>query len=242
MNRGRFLALFLLFDVLALGTAGLGYVIYTQVHAVPALPERTYTVVKGDTLGKIALAQHTTVPALIAKNGLTTDTIEVGQILVLPPQTEEQQKPLKPRNKSKRSPGQTLTSSGGPEPVVALKLPAEKPCKAGPTDVQGDEGMAGSVGLSYDQVRAGLGRFAVRTLRCIPPEGVDAQLSLAITVACTGRVADVTVNEGGGLTDEQLACVADTLRYAEFDAHDMPDGFLFEYPLQFVSAAPGSPE
>jgi hypothetical protein len=28
-------------------------------------------------------------------------------------------------------------------------------------------------------------------------------------------------------------CVTDTLRFAEFPAHDLPDGFSFDYPLTY---------
>ena len=45
----------------------------------------SYTVKSGDTLGKIATAYHTTVPALQKLNNLTTTQIRVGQKLKVPP-------------------------------------------------------------------------------------------------------------------------------------------------------------
>jgi LysM repeat protein len=44
----------------------------------------TYTVKSGDNLSKIATQFHTTVPALKAANGLTTDRIKVGDKLKIP--------------------------------------------------------------------------------------------------------------------------------------------------------------
>ena len=45
---------------------------------------KTYTVVSGDSLSKIAKAKGTTVTALKALNGLSGDLILVGQVLHLP--------------------------------------------------------------------------------------------------------------------------------------------------------------
>lgn len=45
---------------------------------------KTYTVVKGDTLGKIALANMTTVKSLVAKNNIVDpNSIRVGQVLII---------------------------------------------------------------------------------------------------------------------------------------------------------------
>jgi nucleoid-associated protein YgaU len=44
----------------------------------------SYTVAKGDTLYAIARRHGTTVPALKGANGLTEDTIRIGQVLRLP--------------------------------------------------------------------------------------------------------------------------------------------------------------
>jgi len=45
---------------------------------------KTYTVVQGDTLSSIASRCGTTVPALMQANGLTSDLIYVGQVLLIP--------------------------------------------------------------------------------------------------------------------------------------------------------------
>ena len=44
----------------------------------------TYTVVQGDTLSSIASRFGTTVPAIMQANGLTSDLIYVGQVLLIP--------------------------------------------------------------------------------------------------------------------------------------------------------------
>ena len=58
-------------------------------------------------------------------------------------------------------------------------------------------------------------------------------LGLSITVACTGRVATVRVTDDGGLDASLVSCITDTLRYAPFPAHDLPDGETFGYPMVF---------
>ena len=98
-----------------------------------------------------------------------------------------------------------------------------------------DEGMAASQGLSYGQLKAAMDSFLGNTLRCVPEGGIDARLELRVTVACTGRVTDVEVTEPGSAPPEVARCVADTLRFAPFPAHDMPDGFAFDYPLAFTA-------
>jgi len=49
-------------------------------------PNKTYSVVSGDTLGRIAQAFDTTVDALVATNSSITNPnmIYVGQVLVIP--------------------------------------------------------------------------------------------------------------------------------------------------------------
>ncbi len=58
------------------------------VSAYPVLPAaaqgQTYTVQPGDTLYRIALKFGTTVAAIQTANGLTTTTIRIGQVLIIP--------------------------------------------------------------------------------------------------------------------------------------------------------------
>ena len=50
----------------------------------PAPSQRTYVVQQGDTLNDIAQRFGTTAAAIKAANGLTSDTINVGQVLIIP--------------------------------------------------------------------------------------------------------------------------------------------------------------
>lgn len=58
-------------------SAGTKYVSYTAI-------KKTYKVVKGDTLSKIASANKTTVAVIKKVNGLSSDTIQIGQQLLIP--------------------------------------------------------------------------------------------------------------------------------------------------------------
>jgi len=50
----------------------------------PAPTQRTYVVQQGDTLNEIAQRFGTTAEAIKAANGLASDTINVGQVLIIP--------------------------------------------------------------------------------------------------------------------------------------------------------------
>jgi LysM repeat protein len=51
---------------------------------IPPKPSAYYVVKSGDTLSAIASRNHTTVAALKRANGLSSDTIRVGQRLKIP--------------------------------------------------------------------------------------------------------------------------------------------------------------
>jgi LysM repeat protein len=50
----------------------------------PAPTPVTYIVQPGDTLNEIATRFGTTAQAIMAANGLTSDVINVGQVLIIP--------------------------------------------------------------------------------------------------------------------------------------------------------------
>jgi murein DD-endopeptidase MepM/ murein hydrolase activator NlpD len=200
----------------------------------------TYTVVRGDTLSKIAKVHGCTVDDLRTWNGISGDLIEVGQVLVVgeggdaPPEATAPAAPARTR-KRRSARKTTLAPAAAPDGAPALTLPAEKPCLAGPEEAeeQGMEaGFAASRGLDGGQVSAALAAFEPNLVRCLQPgSGAAGTADLELTVACTGRVSAVSVIDDGGLPAELVGCVRETLRYAAFPAHDMPDGFTFGYPV-----------
>jgi hypothetical protein len=113
-----------------------------------------------------------------------------------------------------------------------LSHPTEKRCLEG-------GGLAALLGeqildgLSREQVVRGMDPILPELLRCsVPGESVSARLEVQLEVACTGTVRSVQVTDGGGQDPELLLCLSNTLSYAEFDAHDMVDGYAFGYTLR----------
>ncbi|HCH65329.1 MAG: hypothetical protein CL927_04555 [Deltaproteobacteria bacterium] len=200
-----------------------------------------HTVVRGDTLSKLARKHHTTVAELKAWNALESDLIEVGQPLVVayiggtaPTPTADASASSAPQKQRRRIP----TTPPGPaaaHSVGALSMPPEQSCLAGPELVDGgdDPAFAGSAGLSRAQVRSAMNAFLPTLQRCITGDWPSGTLDLSITVACTGRVSTVRVQNDGGLDASLVTCIQDTLRYAPFPAHDLPDGETFGYPMVF---------
>lgn len=148
-----------------------------------------------------------------------------GNLPAPPPVETTEKAPLK----KKKALGSITTPGDG------LHMPSSKRCLAAPSDVEGEQGMAASEGLDYDSVASSMRSFVPNTLRCVPEGGIDGTVNLSITAGCDGRVASVSVNDPGGVPAGVVDCVKDTLRFAEFPAHDMPDGYEFEYPLTFSS-------
>ena len=81
----------------------------TDEEKAPTTPTSEYTVVVGDTLYKIAAANGLTVGELKSLNALTSDTIFVGQKLLLVKTTTTA--PDKTENESNNNAGQTTTQS-----------------------------------------------------------------------------------------------------------------------------------
>jgi len=197
-----------------------------------------HTVQRGDTLSKLAKRHHTTVAQLKAWNSLSSDRIDIGQELIVgytgdaPPEaapTPTRPPTKKPRRSAKKDHSPASTTPTG------LSLPPEQPCKAGPSiEDGGDEAsFAGSEGLSHGEVRGAMNAFLPTLQRCIEGDWPVGTLDLSITVACTGRVSAVRVQKDGGLDAALVSCITDTLRYAPFPAHDLPDGETFTYPMVF---------
>jgi LysM repeat protein len=189
-----------------------------------------HVVVSGDTLGRIAQAHGVTVEQLVAWNDLRSDLIQVGQVLLIHadlPVGSAQPAAVRPR-------GRRVPATGS-----ARSLPPERPCLPPPDPdalEAGDEpSYLASKGLGQGQVEAAMQAFLPGLYGCVPEgEEPDGVLSLEIQVACTGRVATVRVLDDGALPGALVACVQDEARYAAFPPHDLPDGFVFHYPVSFV--------
>lgn len=130
-----------------------------------------------------------------------------------------------------------------PKPSVAVPKakgpprarPTPKRCLPPPTgDGLGDEGVASSTGLSYEAIKTTMDGFVHETLSCVPPGTTpNGTVATELTVACSGVVSKVTVTDDGGLPPELVKCVQETLYFAEFPAHALPDGETFGYPVTF---------
>ncbi len=127
------------------------------------------------------------------------------------------------------------TKKAAPKVLGGLSMPKPRPCLPPPTDAgMADEGVVASRGLGHDTVAAVMREFVPNTLRCAP-EGASPSgtITVEVTVACGGTVSAVRVTDDGGLPAEMVACVRDTLTYAAFPPHDLPDGETFAYPMTF---------
>lgn len=200
-----------------------------------------YVVVRGDTLGEIATAHGVTVEQLRAWNGIKGDLIEVDQVLLIhagavagTPEPE----PTK-RSTRRRASG---TSEPAAEPGEApLVMPAAKPCKPPPTGTaEGDGfGTVSSQGLQAGAVKASINAFIPKTTSCMPDGWTGrATVQVDLLIGCDGLLESAEVVSSGGLPDPTLACITDRLRYAEFPAHDLPDGEQARVPLRYAYQAP----
>ena len=192
-----------------------------------------YTVVRGDTLFVIARDHGVGVDELKAWNGLDSDLIEIGDTLKIYGHEDGvvagSTRTAKKRTRSQKRPSDA--SEGTDE--VRLPTPKAKRCLAGPTgEGLGDEGAVASVGLSRDQVKAGMNGIVSYTLRCVPP--TSGRVMTDVTVGCDGLVKEVVIESGGPYDNDALSCITDTIRHAQFDAHQLPDGMNFGYPLVFT--------
>jgi hypothetical protein len=115
--------------------------------------------------------------------------------------------------------------------VPTLSKPARKACLSQVSDVSGDHAYAMAQGLSATSVSRVTSAFLKNTLSCVPGEGGSMQAE--IVVGCDGRVSHVEVLDSD-LSSASTSCVAQTLAYMGFPAHDMPDGFTFVLPLSYT--------
>ena len=186
-----------------------------------------YTVIRGDSLSKIARRHDVTVADLKEWNVLSDNTIHPGQILRIHTTRQIQATPVKATPKRARKTGQNQPQT--------LRKPAPKKCLPPPRlDDAVDHQMASSKGLELGEIVASMDTILPHTLRCaadsVQPSGT---LMAEIVVSCTGQVQRVTINDAGPYSQSFADCVRETLHFASFPAHDFPDGYPFDYPLRF---------
>lgn len=227
------------FDPLMLLAVVVGVVVGVSVYAIwlqpPARVEPIrYEVVSGDTLWRIASVHGVSVAALKDWNQLASDTIDVGQILLIyPPEADGEVEARSATGRGGTIRGGNIQARPIPQDPGGLHMPQAKPCLTLDESELGELDMVASKGLSYAQTKAAMDAFLPTLGRCFGDEAVDGSVTYELTVGCSGRVAEVRVINSSGLPDAILGCARDTLRYAEFPAHDMPDGFTFAYPMTF---------
>ncbi len=98
-------------------------------------------------------------------------------------------------------------------------------------DDLGEEGMVASEGLNRMQVKSALDAVLPHALSCPSGDLTEVRIVFELTVGCNGLVDRVVVEDDDFAPAEFVDCVAETLRYADFPGHDMPDGMTFQYPV-----------
>ena len=190
--------------------------------------QRRYTVVKGDTLTRIAKRHGVTVDEIQDWNGLKTDQIDIGQVLIL--------------GSTARTPDSRREHLSRPvtkKRASTPSRPSPKPCLKGPSLDELDNDVAdirSSKGLSGNQIRTAVSGTLPGLSRCFTGAWPDGVVDLEFTVSCTGLVDTIRVLDSGGIADDAVRCMVSSLRQISFPAHDMPDGMVFRYP---VTLSPG---
>lgn len=117
-----------------------------------------------------------------------------------------------------------------------LSKPSPKRCLKGPSeaDLRGDEDMVGATGLTSAQINAGMSKVVRTSSRCFP-SGTQGTYSVVaeLIVGCDGVVDSVRMVSTGVVPNHVTSCITQTLGYAGFAAHAMPDGVIFQYPLKY---------
>ena len=191
-------------------------------------PSFQYTVIRGDSLSKIAKKHDVTVAELKQWNELQDELIHPGQQIIIRGNPTSKDTTSRPKRALRKK---NIPSSN----VTGLKRPAPKKCLPPPSLEEADDlQFHASKGLSIEALRASMDNIIPHTLKCgtenMPTSGT---IHTEIVVACTGQVHSVRVQDAGPFSDQFADCVRDTLLYASFPAHDYPDGYPFDYPLRF---------
>jgi hypothetical protein len=122
-------------------------------------------------------------------------------------------------------------------PVSAPKLskPAAKRCLSGPSGEMDEDGVMISQGLTAPQINAGMAGIARHTPMCFPRGTVGSYTVIVeVTVGCDGRVSNVFTVSPGVVPSNVTGCIEQTVGYASFPAHSVPNGMGFQYPMKFT--------
>ena len=190
-----------------------------------------YKVISGDSLSKIAKEHHVTVDQLKKWNNLSTDIIKVGQRLIVGNNAPPSKAIVK---KGKKNAGIVMHKSAMTA-VPTKKLPRAKRCLGGPDvgSLNEERGMMTNQGLSSNQISNAMNNFFPQLSDCMPDVWPTASIEVDFNVGCDGRVSYVRITKEDGLDFDIQTCLEDSFQYAEFPAHDLPDGMDFSYPIQF---------
>ena len=190
-----------------------------------------HTVVKGESLSKIAKQYSVTVEDLKQWNGLTSDMIEVDQTLVVGTKVKDQ--PQVAKKKAKKDEVPQLHKMGMKS--GSRSLPKAKKCLGGPDmdSLEGERGMRTNKGLSSNQISQSMNNFFPQLSDCMPDEWPTASIEIDFNVGCNGRVDYVRIIKDDDLDFGIQGCIEESFKYAEFPAHDLPDGMDFTYPIEF---------
>jgi len=114
-------------------------------------------------------------------------------------------------------------------------LPKAKECLSGPDagSLSDDRGMMTNNGLSSQQINKAMNKFFPQLSDCMPDVWPTASIELDFNVGCDGRVSYVSIVKDDGMDFAIQQCIEESFKYAEFPAHDLPDGMDFNYPIQF---------
>ncbi len=216
----------------------------------------SHSVIRGDTLGRIARDRGVTVDDLRSWNGIEGDLIEVGQVLAPGPtgagaplwqQLLDRFRPQPPEplavtepTPERASQARRARSPSPPSDVDAeapsykpLRMPAPKPC-LDPTTGVGDSSFGRSQGLDHAQINQAVAASQKETFRCFEgrPES-QGEATLSLVVGCDGLVLRSAVEEHDTGDNDFAVCVAEVFRHAPFPAHAR-DEAEFAVPLRFT--------
>ena len=127
-------------------------------------------------------------------------------------------------------------------PTLLLAASLGAPCQppADPTQVDlpddpfDDMVVVEPDGLDAGQVEAAVDEAMPSLRRCLPTtERAQGELLLAVTVACTGQVAEVEIESNAGLAPPLVDCLLARVGQADFPAHALADGYRFDWRVEF---------